>query len=659
LVDIEAAGQPTVPELPAPRIWQGVWVHSLRAPFVIGLLFTVALLFGSPFDVYVAGTIAIYGLAAAGQGWLMGKAGQVSLGGGALLAVGAYAAALLSTVHGGDVFPLPLVGAAVAGGIVGAIVAVPGLRFRGVYLLLATLALLYIVRFVGERLQQVPKYLAGVTVQLGPGASVMSRGRPAAVTSVVILLAGLVVIERLYRSQVGREWAAVKENEIASAAMGIRVRRRKTQAFIGSSVITGLAGGLFAYYIGLASYTTFDLNLTLQIVVMVFVGGAMAASGPVIGAAIVIIMPYVLNDTVGSVVGGTWYHENGPFVEQILYGLALVFILLYARRGLAGMQTVARPLLARLMVRARARPAKKEPVEPTGPAPALLAGPTPAPPASVAEKEPVEPTGPAPALLAGPTPAPPASVALSVSALSVRYIGAGFAVQDVSFEVGEGQILGILGRNGAGKSTLLKAIGGFPRGARVEVTGRASLSGSELAGRSPEQCAAAGVVLVPEQGKVFPTLTVWEHFALVGVRSAEVKKMLRAIGFDMLERRLDTHAAALSGGERQFLALGVAVLRSPRLLLVDEMSLGLAPIAVAGVAAALCRIRDTIGCTVILVEQNARVAASIADEIAVLEGGKITWQGSPAELPADQLETAYFGSGVMVAERSGTPEALS
>lgn len=629
---IEAAGQPTVPDLPATRMWQGVWVQSLRTPLVIGLLFAVTLLFGSPFDIYVAGTIAIYGLAAAGQGWLMGKAGQVSLGGGALLAVGAYAAALLSTAHGGDVFPLPLVGAAVAGGIVGAIVAVPGLRFRGVYLLLATLALLYIVQFVGERLQQVPKYLAGVTVQLGPGASVMNRGRPAAVTSVVILLAGLVVIERLYRSQVGREWAAVKENEIASAAMGIRVRRRKTQAFIGSSVITGLAGGLFAYYIGLVSYTTFDLNLTLQIVVMVFVGGAMAATGPVIGTAIVIILPYVLNDTVGHVVGGTWYQENGPFVEQIIYGLALALILLYARSGLAGMQTVARPLLARLMVRTRVRPAREAPVQPTRPAPARLAG---------------------------PTPAPAASVTVSVSALSVRYIGAGFAVHDVSLEVGQGQILGILGRNGAGKSTLLKAIGGFPRGDRVEVTGRASLSGSELAGRSPEQCAAAGVVLVPEQGKVFPALTVREHFALANVRSTEVQKMLRTIGLDMLERRIDAHAAALSGGERQFLALGVAVLRSPRLLLVDEMSLGLAPIAVAGVAEALRRIRDTTGCTVILVEQNARVAASIADEIAVLEGGKITWQGSAAELPADQLETAYFGSGVTVAERSGTPEAFS
>src|ERR1700742_1498876 len=144
---------------PAPRArmegttgW-GLWFGVLRGPVVIGILFAIVIAVGSSFDVYVAGSIAIYGLASAGQGWLMGRAGQVSLGGGALFAVGAFAAAFTTQEHSLAAFPLPLIAAGLAGAVVGGIVAVPGLRFRGVYLLLATLALLYVVQFLGERLQ--------------------------------------------------------------------------------------------------------------------------------------------------------------------------------------------------------------------------------------------------------------------------------------------------------------------------------------------------------------------------------------------------------------------------------------------------------------------------------------------------------------------------
>ena len=325
----------------------GLWFAVLRGPVVIAILFAIVIAVGSSFDVYVAGSIAIYGLASAGQGWLMGRAGQVSLGGGALFAVGAFAAAFTTQVHGLAAFPLPLIAAGLAGAVVGGVVAVPGLRFRGVYLLLATLALLYVVQFVGERLQQSPTYIAGIPMNPGPGSTLMAAGKPATETAVVVLIIGLIVIERLYRTQAGREWASVKENEIASAAMGIRVRPRKVQAFVGSSIVTAVAGGLFAYYIGLVSYTAFDLTLTLQLVVMVFIGGAAAAIGPVVGAAIVTLLPYLLNSTVGHLVQASWYSQNGPFLEQIIYGLALALILLYARNGLAGLRTVAVRMLRR------------------------------------------------------------------------------------------------------------------------------------------------------------------------------------------------------------------------------------------------------------------------------------------------------------------------
>jgi branched-chain amino acid transport system permease protein len=661
----------------------GLWFAVLRGPVVIAILFAIVIAVGSSFDVYVAGSIAIYGLASAGQGWLMGRAGQVSLGGGALFAVGAFAAAFTTQVHALAAFPLPLIAAGVAGAVVGGIVAVPGLRFRGVYLLLATLALLYVVQFVGERLQQSPTYIAGIPMNPGPGSRLMAAGKPATETAVVVLIIGLIVIERLYRTQAGREWASVKENEIASAAMGIRVRPRKVQAFVGSSIVTAVAGGLFAYYIGLVSYTAFDLNLTLQLVVMVFIGGAAAAIGPVVGAAIVTLLPYLLNSTVGHLVQASWYSQNGPFLEQIIYGLALALILLYARNGLAGLRTVAVRLLRRRRA-AEADPdtaAATHAVEAPGPdavtqlepdvaaaaglheaAAAAGTGPEPASegvPAAAADRTVPSTTGsPAtgPSTTAASTTAAsttgPAIIPgtaghsiLAVSSLTVRYAGAGVAVQDVSLEVREGAILGILGRNGAGKSTLLKSIGGFPPGDRVRLSGHVRIGETGLLGRSPEFSTRHGVVLVPEQGKVFPALTVREHFALAGARGKAVTETLRKTGLTMLERRLDNLAASLSGGERQFLALSVAVLRQPRLLLVDEMSLGLAPIAVTEVGKAILRIREATGCAVILVEQNAPVAAAIADELAVLENGQVMWHGLPQDLPENALETAYFGAG--------------
>ncbi len=625
-----------VPRMEGTAGWS-MWLGVLRGPLVIAVLFAIVLAVGSSFDIYVAGSIAIYGLASAGQGWLMGRAGQVSLGGGALFAVGAFAAAFTTQVHSLTAFPLPLIAAGLAGAVTGAIVAVPGLRFRGVYLLLATLALLYVVQFAGERLQQGnPDYLAGISMNPGPGSSLMNPGRAASVTAAVVLVIGLILIERLYRTQAGREWASVKENEIASAAMGIRVQRRKIQAFVGSSVVTAVAGGLFAYYIGLVAYTAFDLNLTLQLVVMVFVGGAAAAIGPVIGAAIVTLLPYFLNDTVGHLAPAGWYQQNGPFLEQIIYGLALAFILLYARSGLAGLRTVAR----RLLRRRRAMGQTGAETATADHQPASVEVPAAAAPPPEARTGQTRVTG---ASAAAPLPAAPSSALLTVSALTVRYAGAGAAVADVSLDVRDGVILGILGRNGAGKSTLLKSIGGFPPGDRVRLSGTARIGATELTGHSPEYCTRHGVVLVPEQGKVFPALTVREHFALAGARGRTAVETLRQAGLTMLEKRLDNYAASLSGGERQFLALGVAVLRQPKLLLVDEMSLGLAPIAVAEVGQAILKIRAATGCAVILVEQNAQVAASIADELAVLEHGRVMWRGLPPDLPADALETAYFG----------------
>jgi len=601
-------------------------LRSLAIPVALGVIFAWVLATGSAFEVYVAGAIAIYGLAAVGQGWLMGKAGQLSLGGGAIFACGAFSAALVTNLDAPwtTAVPVALLAATLGGALVGAVVAVPGLRFRGVYLLLATLALQYIVTFAGLQLQGRPEYLGGVPVNVGWGGDAVAGGQAIAVTAGLILLVVVLVLSWLYRSQAGREWSAIRENELRASVMGVNVRLRKTTAFIGSSAVTGLAGGLFAYYIGLVSYSTFTLALALQLVIMVFVGGAGSVLGPVIGAVIVTVLPYWLQDTVGAVTGSGWYSVNGPFIQTVIYGLVLVLILLYARDGAAGIRRVGGRLRGRVSRRRSRAPASA---------------------VTLARRDPGDPAAPGATTDAQPY--------FAVESLSVSYGGTGVAVHDASFDVPRGSILGILGRNGAGKSSILKAIGGFPASEGGRVAGDVSLDGQRLKGRSPGARAAAGIILVPEQHKVFADLTVAEHFALAGVSGTAVTEVLRATGLDMLEKRLDARAGTLSGGEAQFLALGSAVVRQPRVLLVDEMSLGLAPIAVSRVCETLIRIRDTTGCTILLVEQNARVAAAVADKICILENGEIVWTGLPADIPADKLETAYLGRTARVAHEAG------
>ncbi|HVB52100.1 MAG TPA: ATP-binding cassette domain-containing protein [Acidimicrobiales bacterium] len=595
-------------------------------PVLLAILLVIVLNVGGAFDIYVAGTIAIYGIAALGQGLLMGKAGQVSLGGGAMMAVGAFAAAFTSSTSFGVNFPFPLFAAVAAGGVVGLIVAVPAMRFRGVYLLLATLALLYLVTFGGEQIQQQPQYIGGVPMAFGWGSSLFGPGDPITITCAVIMLLATIGVGWLYRTRMGRSWAAIKESEVSASAMGIDVRRAKTSAFVISSMLTALAGGLFAYYFSLVDSGSFDLALTLQLVIMVFVGGSEAPAGPVVGAGIITIFPYVLSSEASKVLNGSWWQIKGPFVEEIVYGLVLVLVLLYARRGLAGLQTFAWRLI-RKVSNFRSQVLDQE---------VALASPELATASiSVDEADRV-----APVVIA---PVASSDLALEVSNVAIGYRGGGIVVSDLSFSVERGSILGILGRNGAGKSTILKSIAGFPSSEHATVSGAVVADGTNLAHQSSEARARSGIVLVPEQRKVFAALTVREHFALVGASASDISESLNAAGLSALENRLDTLAGNLSGGERQFLALATAMLRQPKLLLIDEMSLGLAPIAVVEVASAVKRIRDTTKCTIVFVEQNARVAADIADRLLILEHGQQLWEGPATLLPEDQLEAAYFG----------------
>jgi branched-chain amino acid transport system ATP-binding protein len=237
---------------------------------------------------------------------------------------------------------------------------------------------------------------------------------------------------------------------------------------------------------------------------------------------------------------------------------------------------------------------------------------------------------------------------LEVENMEVVYHHVATAVQGVSLQVPERSIVALLGTNGAGKTTTLRAVSGFLGGdnARV-VAGRITFRGETITGRPPHDIARRGLVLVPERDKVFETLTVQENLtALVSGSHRLVTPEQIFEYFPVLADRRRQLAGYLSGGERQMLALATALLCQPAMLLVDELSLGLAPIVVENLMRLVARLRDELGLAVLLVEQNAAAALDIADAGYVIEHGRIVYDGAKDRLLAhEDVREFYLGVG--------------
>jgi branched-chain amino acid transport system ATP-binding protein len=226
---------------------------------------------------------------------------------------------------------------------------------------------------------------------------------------------------------------------------------------------------------------------------------------------------------------------------------------------------------------------------------------------------------------------------LEVSDLSVTYSNGASGLARLSLAVGRGQIVAILGRNGAGKTTTLRGIAGFLRSERATVRGRVRIDGKDIARMQPMATFRHGIVLVPEREKVFSNLTVDEHLRLAGGIAD------RPLVFPAIERLRKSKAGLLSGGERQMLAMEVAWRSDPKLLLADEVSLGLAPVIVKNL---LEQLRATVherGTAAIVVEQDAAAALRVADRVYVINHGEVLWEGTAAETSPEQISRQYLG----------------
>ena len=214
------------------------------------------------------------------------------------------------------------------------------------------------------------------------------------------------------------------------------------------------------------------------------------------------------------------------------------------------------------------------------------------------------------------------------------------ALDAVTFRVFPGEVYAIIGANGAGKSTLLRTIAGLHRPSN----GGILLDGTDVTRERPDRRARQGIAMVPEGRRLFPSLTVEENLQVGATYARQGPWTIERVYemFDWMRERRDQRTAQLSGGEQQTVAIGRALVSNPRVLLLDELSLGLAPVVVQRIYGMLPQILST-GLTVLLVEQDVSQALRVASHIHCLLEGQTTLEGRPADVTADQVEAAYFG----------------
>lgn len=236
---------------------------------------------------------------------------------------------------------------------------------------------------------------------------------------------------------------------------------------------------------------------------------------------------------------------------------------------------------------------------------------------------------------------------LEVEQLEVVYHDVATAVQAITLSVPEGSIIAVVGTNGAGKTTTLRAISGVLPAEQMAIrNGNIRFEGRSIKGVAPHKIARLGIALVPERSKVFETLTIKDNLGMVPRNTRQgvgVEDVLEY--FPRLRERATQVAGYLSGGEKQMLAIGMALLNRPRLLLIDELSLGLAPVVVSQLMDSLRRLNSELGLSILIVEQNAMAALKIASFGYVMENGRVVISGTADELVQHQDVREFYLGG--------------
>ncbi|MFE9931047.1 ATP-binding cassette domain-containing protein [Streptomyces sp. NPDC005533] len=538
-----------------------------------------------------------------------GLGAMVSLAQGTFVTGAALVAGLL--MSRGWPFVAALAVGTCAAALLGALVALPALRLGGRSLALATLALAFLADQVLFQLRWLRNGDSGWSVPrpvFGPVD--LSDDRALGVALVVLVAVVAAGLGALRNSPSGRAMLAVRSAPAAAVASGVSVLRTKLLLFTLSAGLAGFGGVLYASYNTRITATDFTALTGLVWLAVVVAAGVRRPQYAVVAGLVFAVAPRLLSD----------YVTPSAHLPVILFGLA----------GLA-LANDPDGYCAAVPVRLAKRRAGG-PAGSSSPAPPLPE--TGVPPLSETGVPSLPETGAPPRAPSG---APPAAPALALRAISAGYDG-GLVLHGVDLTVRKGEILAVLGPNGAGKSTACRVAAGL-----LPVTGGAVfVRGRDATRDGPVRRSRAGVLLAPEGRGLFPALTIEENLALylteAGARAAVYAR------FPRLAERRAVPAGALSGGEQQLLALAPLLQRPPEVLIADEPSLGLAPRVVEEVYALLTELRDA-GTALLLVEEKAAGILGIADTVAYLAQGRVSWCGPRAEVEADRLTEAYLGMG--------------
>ena len=533
---------------------------------------------------------------------LTGYAGQISLGHAGLLAAGAFTVGILFKEFNAP-FWVTLPAAALVGALLGVVFGLPSLRLRGLYLAVSTLALHFVVVYLGGEYETKRGFSTGIVIDPPSSAATRSPIRASGISCCSpSRQLTLMLCLNLLRSRTGRAWGAIRAHETVAEALGISVAGYKLLAFVISSAMTAVAGALFAYYRGFVSVEAFSLFLSISYVAMIIIGGMGSLLGALLGAVFVTLFPYLIEAALLALPGAQRYAGD-------------------VRRELRRLRPGDGPVPG---IRA-ARPRRH-----LAPHPELFP--------AVAVQAP-----------AGCRSAPMTTL-LAVDKLEVVYQRAITAVQGVTLQVAPGQIVALLGTNGAGKTTTLRAISGFLGLDDARVTeGTIAFKGERIENRPPHEITRRGIVLVPERDKVFPNLTVAENLAapVAAAHAARAERRRAKRWSTSSSRGLPTCAAhrrpavgrrAADARARERARVPARAAAGRRALARPRAGRGRGP------ARRLVDIRRELGISILLVEQNAAVALEIADYGYVMENGRIVLDGDAARLRRHaDIQEFYLG----------------